>query len=217
MNERSVLVLCAACALAFAAGNYSARKTGPVVIDLTRPGDALVVRLDGRTVGGLRADGHARLAVFGPNRTSSVITVDRSDRVQIDPAPVPDPRARLSIANDVWLTGALRVGRPDAFGDAPFDPNGAIQLGRNLGEAQPMALARFFAQGREAFRIGATREGYGFWSDGAHDTPLVTFRPSTSGSQTGGVAIYGAELLHERGTIWARHPETNRTVELVPR
>jgi hypothetical protein len=179
MKDRALWILVAALAVAWATGLRPAPERGPLKIDLSQPGDALLITLDGRTVGGLRVDAHGRLGIFGPNGTSTAITLDEHDKVQIDPAPVDAPPCRLTVADDAWLTGALRVGRPDAFGDAPFDPNGAIQLGRNLTVAQPMALARFFAQGRETFRLGATAQGYGFWSDGPHDVPLVTFPPSS--------------------------------------
>jgi hypothetical protein len=112
----------------------------------------------------------------------------------------------------------LRVGRADAFGDAPFDPNGAIQLGRNLSRAQPMALMRFFAQGRESFRLGAAADGCGYWSDGPHDVPLLTFRPSTPGhSQSGTLDFYGAVISHDAGTLRGQHPLSKRVSELVPR
>jgi hypothetical protein len=163
---------------AWAMGARSAAEPGPIVIDLSAPGDALVISMQGKPVGGLRVDELGRLGIYGPNQTSTAITVDGLDRVQIDPAPLDSPPTRLTVADDVWLTGVLRVGRPDAFGDAPFDPNGAIQVGRNLPQAQPMALMRFFAQGQEAFRFGADKDGSGFWSDGPHDTPLVTFKPT---------------------------------------
>jgi hypothetical protein len=171
------------------------REAGTVVINLDQPGDAILVTLDGTKVGGLRVDEEGRLALFGPNHSSSAITIDGRDRVQIDPEPVSEPPSRLTIANDVWLTGFLRVGRADAFGDAPFDPNGAIQVGRNLQVAQPMALFRAFAQGEERWRLGTTAEGDGFWSDGAHDVPLMTFHASPEGAPTTGrVTLRGAEL-----------------------
>lgn len=149
----------------------------PWQIDLKTPGDAIRIHLDGKPVGGLRVDSAGRLGLFGPNLTSTAITIDALDCVQIDPEPVEKPVVRLSVANDVWLTGVLRVGRADAFGQAAFDPNGAIQLGRNLPVAQPFSLLRAFGQGEERFRLGLTQEGYGFWSNGPHDTPLVMFRP----------------------------------------
>jgi hypothetical protein len=178
MKDRAPWIATALIAAAWAMGSRHAPETGPVRIDLAAPGDALLITLDGKTVGGLRVGARGRLGIYGPNETSTAITLDALDHVQIDPRPVDAPTARLTIADDTWLTGMLRVGRADAFGDAPFDPNGAIQLGRNLQVAQPMALMRFFSQGRESFRIGATAEGHGFWSDGPHDVPLVTFPPS---------------------------------------
>jgi len=115
--------------------------------------------------------------------------------VQIDPEPVDVPKTRLTIANDVWLTGVLRVGRADAFGDAPFDPNGAIQLGRKLDRDQPIALLRAFAHGQESFRLGANADGVGYWSDGPHDSPLMTFQPSAPGQpESGNAFIYSTEV-----------------------
>jgi hypothetical protein len=181
MKTRAPWIVVTLLTIAWASGFRAAPESGPVHIDLSKPGNALVITLDGKTVGGLRIDERGRLGIYGPNETSTAITLDALDHVQIDPRPVDAPPARLTIADDTWLTGMLRVGRADAFGDAPFDPNGAIQLGRNLQVAQPMALVRFFAQGRESFRIGATAEGHGFWSDGPHDVPLVTFPPSRPG------------------------------------
>ncbi len=124
-----LLILIAALAVM---GTRTAREPGPVVINLSQPGDALVIALDGKAVGGLRVDKQGRLGIYGPNGTSTAITVDERDNVQIDPEPVASPQSRLTVANDVWLTGVLRVGRADAFGEAPMDPNGAIQVGRNL-------------------------------------------------------------------------------------
>ena len=152
------------------------RQRGPLRLELTKPGDALIITLNGRHAGGLRVDHGGRLGIYGPNQTSTAITVDGRDRVQIDPEPVAAPPVRLTVADDVWMTGVLRVGRADAFGDAPFDPNGAIQVGRNLSRAQPMAVFRAFGQGQERFRLGVSEGGHGFWSNGPHDTPLVTFR-----------------------------------------
>ncbi|MBM4076647.1 MAG: hypothetical protein FJ267_13540 [Planctomycetes bacterium] len=152
------------------------QQNDPLRLDLAKPGDALIITLNGKHVGGLRVDSEGRLGIYGPNQSSTAITIDGQDRVQIDPAPVAEPPVRLTVAEDVWMTGVLRVGRADAFGDAPFDPNGAIQVGRNLPVAQPMSVFRTFAQGKERFRLGISGEGHGFWSNGPHDTPLVTFR-----------------------------------------
>ncbi|NUM56652.1 MAG: hypothetical protein HUU46_23745 [Candidatus Hydrogenedentes bacterium] len=169
--------------------------SGPAIVDLAEPGEALLIRLNGKPAGGLRVDAQGRLGIFGPNHTSTIVTIDARDRVQIDPHPVDSPAPRLTIDQDVWLTGVLRVGRADAFGDAPFDPNGAVQVGRNLPTAQPMALLRAFAQGKESFRLGADADGNGYWSDGAHDTPLVTFQPSAAGNpKSGKVLVYGAPI-----------------------
>jgi hypothetical protein len=154
----------------------SAQQHGPLQLDLAKPGDALSITLNGNHVGGLRVDSEGRLGIYGPNRTSTAITIDGLDRVQIDPEPVAAPPVRLTVADDVWMTGVLRVGRADAFGNAPFDPNGAIQVGRNLPQAQPMSVFRAFGQGKERFRFGISEDGHGFWSNGPHDTPLVTFR-----------------------------------------
>ncbi|MBM79411.1 MAG: hypothetical protein CMJ78_02300 [Planctomycetaceae bacterium] len=142
---------------------------------MAKPGDALIITLNGKHVGGLRVDHKGRLGIYGPNQASTAITVDGQDRVQIDPKPVEAPPVRLTVADDVWMSGVLRVGRADAFGDTPFDPNGAIQVGRNLPEAQPMSVFRAFGQGKERFRLGLSENGNGFWSNGPHDTPLVTF------------------------------------------
>ncbi|MBC8355279.1 MAG: hypothetical protein H8E66_25160 [Planctomycetes bacterium] len=151
-------------------------QQAPLQLDLAKPGDALIITLNGNHVGGLRVDSEGRLGIYGPNRTSTAITIDGLDRVQIDPEPVAAPPVRLTVADDVWMTGVLRVGRADAFGNAPFDPNGAIQVGRNLPQAQPMSVFRAFGQGRERFRFGISEDGHGFWSNGPRDTPLVTFR-----------------------------------------
>jgi hypothetical protein len=218
MNRNGICIALTIAAAAFALGLNAQANRGPVVIDLGRPGDALVITLDGKAVGGLRVDRQGRLGVFGPNQTSTAITLDSRDRVQIDPVPLDDPPARLSVANDAWLTGALRVGRADAFGDAPFDPNGSIQLGRNLPTAQPIALARFFAHGREAFRLGAAADGAGYWSDGAHDVPLVTFRPSREREpRSGTVEFYDTIFSNRVGTVTAKHPTTGRITEVAPK
>jgi len=152
------------------------QSSAPIRLDLAKPGDALIITLEGKHVGGLRVDSQGRLGIYGPNHSSTVITIDVKDRVQIDPHPAKSPPVRLTVADDVWMSGVLRVGRADAFGEAPFDPNGAIQVGRNLPKAQPMSVFRAFGQGQEQFRLGITKDGQGFWSNGPHDTPLVTFR-----------------------------------------
>lgn len=154
---------------------HKSGQSGPVVIDLAKPGNAIIISLNGKHVGGLRIDASGRLGIYGPNYSSTAITLDSQDRVQVNPEPVDHPPVRLSIADDMWATGVLRVGRADAFGDTPLDPNGAIQLGRNLQDAQPMSILRAFGQGKESFRLGISEAGNGFWSNGPHDTPLVTF------------------------------------------
>ena len=160
------------------------QQTGPVRVDLSKPGDAMIITLHGEPVGGLRVDQQGRLGIYGPNQASTAITIDGRDRIQIDPAPVKSPVVRLTVANDVWMSGVLRVGRADAFGDTPFDPNGAIQVGRNLPVAEPMSVFRAFGQGRERFRFGISQDGSGFWSNGPHDTPLVTFRSMSEDKTT---------------------------------
>lgn len=186
-------------------------------IDLEKPGDALIIRLQGKPVGGLRVDDHGRLGIFGANHSSTAVTIDGRDRVQIDPNPADTPYARLTVADDSWMTGVLRVGRADAFGDAPFDPNGAIQVGRNLQKAQPMALFRAYAQGKESFRLGVTEEGHGYWSDGPNDRPMLTFYPSAERSpQTGRLVFYGTELLSKEGSLHGRNRATGKETTVVP-
>ena len=151
------------------------KRDQPIEIDLEKPGTAIVIKLNGKHAGGLRVDDQGRLGIYGANYNSTAITIDDRDRVQIDPTPDTNPPARLTVADDVWTTGMLRVGRADAFGNTPFDPNGAIQIGRNLERAQIMSVFRVFGQGKERFRLGVTEGGNGFWSNGPHDDPLVTF------------------------------------------
>ena len=184
MKSHISVALLVAALFVFSGAVHKSGDSGPFSIDLNQPGDALVLTLNGKHVGGLRVDAQGRLGIYGPNQSSTAITVDDKDRVQIDPAPVENPPVRLSVANDMWATGVLRIGRADAFGDTPLDPNGAIQLGRNLKEAQPMSVLRAFGQGKERFRIGITGEGDGFWSNGPHDTPLVTFTGQSEDKST---------------------------------
>lgn len=153
----------------------SDKQAQPIEIDLESPGTAIVIKLNGKHAGGLRVDSQGRLGIYGANYSSTAITIDGRDRVQIDPTPDSNPPTRLTVADDVWLTGMLRVGRADAFGDTPFDPNGAIQVGRKLEKAQIMSMIRVFGQGSERFRLGVSKNGNGFWSNGPHDDPLVTF------------------------------------------
>ena len=183
---RSLILCCLMVLALFVASGTSrdTRQSGPVHVDLSKPGDAMIITLNGEHVGGLRVDKEGRLGIYGPNQISTAITIDERDRIQIDPEPVKSPAVRLTVANDVWMSGVLRVGRADAFGDAPFDPNGAIQVGRNLPVAQPMSVFRAFGQGRERFRFGISQDGHGFWSNGPHDTPLVTFRPTSEDKTT---------------------------------
>lgn len=217
MNKSSLIVVSSLFVAAFSLGARLAPERGPVVIDLKEPGDALAITLNGKAVGGLRVDAQGRLGIYGPNYSSTAVTLDHQDKIQIDPHPADAPAARMTIAEDVWLTGVLRVGRADAFGDAPFDPNGAIQLGRNLSQAQPMALARFFAQGKESFRMGTTADGCGFVSDGAHDVPLLTFRPSLQGRYPNGrLEFHDAVMSYDQGTVRGEHPVTKRVSEIVP-
>ena len=118
----------------------NAPQGGPLQVDLSKPGDAMVITLNGKHVGGLRVDKEGRLGIYGPNQSSTAITIDGRDRIQLGPEPVKSPAVRLTVADDVWMSGVLRVGKADAFGDAPFDPNGAIQVGRNLAVAQAMSV-----------------------------------------------------------------------------
>lgn len=155
----------------------SEKQDQPIEINLQEPGNAFVIKLNGKHVGGVRVDDRGRLGIYGANYNSTAITIDDRDRVQIDSSPQVNPSARLTVADDVWMTGMLRVGRADAFGDAPFDPNGAIQVGRKLDQPQAMSVFRVFGQGEERFRLGVTEDGNGFWSNGPHDDPLVTFYP----------------------------------------
>lgn len=218
MNKSSLAVVSLLFVVALLLGARLAPERGPAVINLDAPGDALTITLNGKAVGGLRVDEQGRLGIFGPNYSSTAVTLDGQDKIQIDPYPVDAPAARMTIAEDVWLTGVLRVGRADAFGDAPFDPNGAIQLGRNLSRAQPMALARFFSQGKESFRLGTTADGCGFVSDGGHDVPLLTFRPSQAGQHPSGkLEFHDAVMIYDQGTVSGQHPVTKRVSELVPR
>jgi hypothetical protein len=217
MSMSSLVVVSSLVVAAFSLGSRLAPDRGPIVIDLAQPGDALAITLKGKPVGGLRVDAQGRLGIYGPNHSSTAVTLDRQDKIQIDPNPADAPAARMTIAEDVWLTGVLRVGRADAFGDAPFDPNGAIQLGRNLTKAQPMALARFFAQGKESFRLGTTADGCGFVSDGPHDVPLLTFRPSLEGQHPNGrLEFHDTVLSYDHGTVCGQHPVTKRVSEVVP-
>jgi|GEM_PF-1012197 len=217
MNTSSLVDVSSLVVTAVSLGTQLSSSRGPVVIDLASPGDALAITLAGKPVGGLRVDNQGRLGIYGPNHSSTAMTLDRYDKLQIDPQPVDSPAARMTIAEDVWLTGVLRVGRADAFGDAPFDPNGAIQLGRNLPKAQPMALARFFSQGKEAFRLGTTADGCGFVSDGPHDVPMLTFRPSPAGQHPSGcLEFHDTRLSYDKGTIRGEHPKSQRVTDVVP-
>jgi hypothetical protein len=202
----------------FIVGAVKQQSTGSTVINLEKPGEALTIVLQGKVVGGLRVDEQGRLGIFGPNRTSTAITLDGRDRVQINPTPLDAPSARLTVADDTWLTGVLRVGRADAFGDAPFDPNGAIQLGRNLQKAQPMALLRAYAQGRESFRLGVGADGTGFWSDGPHDVPLISFQPSAvRNPKSGKLVFYQTELTSDENGLQGRNLETGAKSRIVPK
>lgn len=146
------------------------------------------------------------------------MTLDRHDQLLLDPQPVTSPAAPLTVADDARMTRLLRVGRPDAFGDAPIDPNGAIQLGRNLTTAQPMSLARLFKVGNESFRLGTTTDGCGFVSDGAHDVPLLTFRPSRPGRNPDGRwGFHKAVLSYDQGTVRGEHPTSKRVSAIVPK
>jgi len=51
-------------------------QSGPIVINLDSPGEAILLTLDGKPAGGLRIDERGRLGIFGPNRTSTILTVD---------------------------------------------------------------------------------------------------------------------------------------------
>lgn len=218
MNWSSNVVISSIVVAALSVGDRLSQERGPVVIALNAPGDAVAITLEGKPVGGLRVDAQGRLGIYGPNHSSTAVTVDRHDKIQIDPRPVESPAARLTIADDMWATGALRVGRADAFGNAPMDPNGAIQLGRNLSKAQPMAFARFYAQGKESFRLGTTADGCGFVSDGPHDVPLLTFRPSPEGrNPSGRLEFHNTVMSYDNGTVRGEHPLTRRSTDIVPK
>ena len=115
MNNSSLLIVSTLLLVAFSLAARLAPERGPVVIDLAQPGDALAITLNGRPVGGLRVDAQGRLGIYGPNHSSTAMTLDRYDKLQLDPHPVDAPAARMTIAEDVWLTGVLRVGRADGM------------------------------------------------------------------------------------------------------
>ena len=54
-----------------------------------------------------------------------------------------------------------------------------------------MSMLRIFGQGKERFRLGVTQGGNGFWSNGPHDDPLVTFDNQQPGNrETAGIRLY---------------------------
>ena len=81
-----------------------------------------------------------------------------------------------------------------------------------------MALARFFSQGQESFRLGTTANGYGFVSDGPHDVPLLTFGPSAEGEYPAGTLLFHDTVIsYDAGTLRGTHPESGRTSDVVPK
>jgi hypothetical protein len=74
----------------------------------------------------------------------------------------PSRRRALTIANDVWLTGVLRVGRADAFGDAPFRSKTArFRWGAICRWPSRWRCSAPLRKGEERWRLGATAEGDG--------------------------------------------------------
>ena len=136
---------------------------------------------NGVTKGIIDTDALGRLIVRGPNLTSAAITIDELDRVQIG-APVDDPKVQLSVEKDTWVKGGIRSGRPESFpADAPFDPNGCIQLGRTFSPQAGSFIRLFYNDGindaLEVGRIGITMLGMLALMGGPSDNPILAIGP----------------------------------------
>ena len=160
----------------------SDKQAQPIEIDLESPGTAIVIKLNGKHAGGLRVDSQGRLGIYGANYSSTAITIDGRDRVQIDPTPDSNPPTRLTVEDDVWLTGMLRVGRADAWGyplrSERCDP-GWSQIGENSNHVHDP----HFWPRKRTFSSGSIEKWKRLWSNGPHDDPLVTFNVQQPGNR----------------------------------
>jgi hypothetical protein len=145
-----------------------------------------VVDPQGGPRGKITFDFRGNLRIAGPNMTSGAITIDGRDFVGIGNIP---QQSRLYVEDDAQIAGYLRVGVQDAFGSAPYDPDGCIALGRKTSR-QAQTMIRLYRQKKECARIGL--DGYDRLAlmRGAVDWPALVVRDD------GGIEVYG--------TVWAR-------------
>lgn len=156
--------------------------------------DYLALQRNSTQYGRIGLDSSDRFRLSGPNLSSNALTIDGSDFIQIGPA-IASPGVRFYVTDDVWLTGVLRVGASATYGAASLDPDGAIQLGRNI-TAQAHSVMRIFRAGTEYARVGLDASNQLTLMAGPNDTPALMV------SSTGqvGIGVSPATLLHIEST-----------------
>ena len=168
----------------------------PVVVDLTANGDGYILKVNGVPKAIIRVDTEGRAAIIGPDGTPMLTmsgrgraTVGAPFATGVGPEPATDP-VRLLVQDDLWATGTIRAGIPGAFGSAPIDPRGALQLGRNHAP-QTASYIRFYHLSEQA-RIGLTAADEPFISPIPNDDPTF-FRIAKDGT------VYVRRLVQTAG------------------
>lgn len=174
----------------------------PMEINLPGDGDAIVIKRNGVRVGAVSVRttvaGNLMLTINGPSSPAIAIGGDRtSSDVQISPDPLDKPPVHLTVRSstmqgtfgDVWFDGSLNVMPAQILYDGngqttiPFDPRGAINLGRTRypGPNEELGLIRLWRKAqdgvvREEGRMGLSGVGFPYINGGGSDLPLIFFR-----------------------------------------
>ncbi len=133
----------------------------------------------GVTIGSFGANTTDWFVIRGPNQ-SDVLRISptiegAADRIVFgDPSYVPPsvattPSTRFRFGDDVQINGVLRLGADVTFANSPIDPDGGLQMGRDI-TAQAHSLIRFYRQGTEKCRIGMDASDRLALQQGASDT-----------------------------------------------
>lgn len=139
----------------------------------------------GVTKGALGLDANDWFVIRGAN-LSDAIKISSTDQIVFGDAGVSAPLTRFRFGDDLQINGVLRIGADATFGALPVDPDGGIQLGRDI-PAQDHGVIRFYRQGAERARIGLDASDRISLKQGASDVNgLVVGAGVVVGIPTGG-------------------------------